>query len=232
MDPMSRVQWPIPHVHPAHSNTFLQTHPTAFTCDACKLPGYPYQRRFRCMACSIEIHDDCGTLGETRASAAHIHHALKRIINPPSGTKPPVCAVCKRPAEGMRYWCPRPGCSIVVHPQCGKLTLGELQPYMPLYTSPLPDESKKGDKGTDNPSQPTNITINITIKPNITINVTNNVTNNITIKPPPPPPIIYPPQWRYPIVCPPPPPPPMRSHFVVTMQPVMELGQYMRGGQD
>ena len=46
---------------------------TAFTCNQCKLAGQPYLRRFQCAACGGEIHDDCGTLGETLSSAAHVH---------------------------------------------------------------------------------------------------------------------------------------------------------------
>ncbi|KAK4750193.1 hypothetical protein SAY87_027642 [Trapa incisa] len=90
-----------------------------FECDACNGPGQG--RRYRCSACTFDLHERCATCPSTLSCTFHPSHLLTLVLDH-DAHRP--CTLCGRSVSGLHYTCSRgstDGCVFNIHPLCTEL---------------------------------------------------------------------------------------------------------------
>ncbi|XP_056164104.1 protein VACUOLELESS GAMETOPHYTES-like [Syzygium oleosum] len=84
-----------------------------FVCDGCNALGQG--KRYRCSACTFDLHERCATCHQTLSSHLHPAHPLA-LVNQSLGM---VCDLCGDIVNGLYYTCR--ACRFDVHPLCTEL---------------------------------------------------------------------------------------------------------------
>ncbi|KAK4797145.1 hypothetical protein SAY86_029471 [Trapa natans] len=117
-----------------------------FLCDGCKMIGTG--KRFRCIMCDFDLHEDCANCPKTLSSFLHKGHRLSLAIFQPAGLSrrhsDRNCDVCHGRVEGLFYRCDCESCEFDVHPLCTRLPQNvnhPIHPHHPLTLETLPSGS-------------------------------------------------------------------------------------------
>ncbi|TVU50708.1 hypothetical protein EJB05_02095, partial [Eragrostis curvula] len=105
-----------------------------FACSACKVKVKEGNRIYQCCEprCDFKIHELCAKTHDCE-EAPHIQHKHKlyRKLKMPTGDLK-LCIVCRKPIEGIRYWCPVKSCrDVIVHPLCSRVMPCKLHEHVP-----------------------------------------------------------------------------------------------------